>query len=131
VSLFRRPTTSSQIILVDDDDQVREVAEIVLSGAGHTIRATSSGFEALRWMEQEACDLLIADLKMPEIDGPALYTEVLARWPTGNPRVLFLSGFADAGAYQPALVRWAAPLISKPFSVDDLRSAVSRALAGV
>lgn len=126
-----RPTTTAQIILVDDDDHVREVAEMVLSGAGHTVRATGSGFEALRWMEEEPCDLLVADLKMPEMDGPTLYSEVLARWPTGGPRVLFVSGFADAGAYDPALARWDAPVIFKPFSVEDLRTAVNRTLASV
>jgi CheY-like chemotaxis protein len=126
-----RRTATAQIILVDDDDNVREVAEMVLSGAGHTVRATASGFEALRWMELEPCDLLIADLKMPEIDGAALYSEVLARWPTGGPRVLFLSGFADPGGYDPRLSRCGAPVIFKPFSVGDLRSAVTRALASV
>ena len=125
-----RPATA-QIILVDDDDHVREVAEMVLSAAGHTVRATGNGFEALRWMEQEPCDLLIADLKMPVIDGPALYAEVLARWPTGNPRVLFMSGFADAGAYDSALSRWNARIVLKPFSVVDLRAAVDRALDSV
>ena len=122
-----RPTTA-QIILVDDDDTVREVAEMVLIGAGHTVRATSNGFEALRWMEQERCDLLIADLKMPQIDGPTLYAEVQARWPTGGPRVMFFSGFADAAAYGPE-VSCPAPILFKPFSVDDLRAAVDRALA--
>lgn len=125
-----RPTTA-QIILVDDDDNVREVAEIVLSGAGHTVRATSSGYEALRWIEEEPCDLLIADLKMPEIDGATLYAEVQAKWPTGGPRVLFLSGFANPAAYAPVLSRGGLPILCKPFSVDDLRSAVTRALACV
>jgi len=131
VALFTRPTTTARIILVDDDDQVREVAEMVLSGAGHTVRATGNGFEALRWIEEELCDLLIADLKMPEMDGPTLYSEVLTRWPTGGPRVLFLSGFADPGAYDSALSRWESPVILKPFSVDDLKAAVNRALVSV
>jgi DNA-binding NtrC family response regulator len=122
--------TTAQIVLVDDDDHVREVAEMVLSSAGHTVRATGNGFEALRWMEAEPCDLLIADLKMPEIDGPTLYAEVQARWPSGGPRVMFLSGFADAAAYGPA-VSCPASILLKPFSVEDLRAAVVRALASV
>ena len=124
-----KPTTA-HIILVDDDDNVREVAEMVLSGAGHMVRATSSGFEALRWMEEEPCDLLIADLKMPEIDGPTLCAEVLARWPTAGPRIMFLSGFADAAAYG-AEVACGASVLLKPFSLEALRAAVTRALASV
>ena len=130
MSLFTRPTKTTQIILVEDDDQVREVAELVLSGAGHTVRATASGFEALRWMEEEPCDLLITDLKMPEIDGPTLCTEVLARWPAGGPRIIFLSGFADAAAYG-AEVSCGASVLFKPFSVEDLRAAVTRALGSI
>ena len=126
--IFNRPTTTARIILVDDDDDVREVADLVLSGAGHTVRATASGLQALRWMEQEPCDLLVADLKMPEIDGPALYAEVRARWPVGSPRVLFVSGFADVGVYGAALSAWNASVIFKPFSVEELRTAVTRTL---
>jgi CheY-like chemotaxis protein len=77
VSPFTRPPKTAQIVLGEDDEYVRDVAEMVLSGAGHTVRATGSGFEALRWMEEEPCDLLITDIKMPEIDGPALYTQVI------------------------------------------------------
>jgi DNA-binding NarL/FixJ family response regulator len=74
---------------------------------------------------------LIADLKMPEIDGATLYSEILARWPTGGPRVLFLSGFAAAAACGSGLPEPNPPIIFKPFSVDDLRSAVTRALNSV
>ena len=128
MELASKPSATAQIILVDDDENVREVAEMVLSGAGYSVRATGSGFEALRWMEKEPCHLLIADLKMPEIDGATLYSEVLARWPTGGPRILFLSGFADPAAFGATLSANGAPVIRKPFSVDDLRSAVTRAL---
>jgi hypothetical protein len=41
---------------------------------------------------------LIAGHVMPEIDGPALHAEVVARWPAGGPRALLMSGFADAAA---------------------------------
>lgn len=48
MNFIGRAATTAQIILVDDDDTVREVAEMVLSRAGHTVRATGSGFQALR-----------------------------------------------------------------------------------
>lgn len=102
MSPFTRPSSTAQIVLVDDDEYVRDVAEMVLSGAGHTVRSTGSGLEALRWIE-EPCDLLIADLKMPAIDGLDLYAEVLGRRPAGGPRVLFVSGCADAVSFDQAL----------------------------
>jgi CheY-like chemotaxis protein len=101
VSCLSRP--ASRVLLVDDDDHVRDVTAMILAGLGHTVRATRNGREAFRWLEEEPCDLLMLDLKMPEIDGPTLYAEVLARWPTGGPRVLFFSGFAEAPLYEAAL----------------------------
>ena len=63
------PPVPARVVVVDDDDEVREVTEMVLAGAGHSVRATANGFEALRWLEEQPWDLLILDLRMPEIDG--------------------------------------------------------------
>lgn len=100
---------------------------MVLAESGHSVRATGNGFEALRWLEEEPCDLLILDLRMPEIDGPTLLREVQARWPRNGPHVLMLSGSAEIldGAKCPA------PVLVKPFTLDDLRGAVARALMSV
>jgi CheY-like chemotaxis protein len=119
--------TAARIVIVDDDDYVREVTEMVLAGAGHSVRATGNGFEALRWLEEEPCDLLILDLRMPEIDGPTLLREVQARWPTNGPRVLMLSGSTEV----PHGENLPGPLLVKPFTLDDLREAVARALTPV
>ena len=102
MTLQSSPAATARVIVVDDDDYVREVTEMILAGAGHTVRATANGYEALRWLEEQPCDLLILDLRMPKIDGLTLYREVLARWPTGGPRVLFVSGFPDAGCCRPS-----------------------------
>src|SRR5258708_19646917 len=107
------PSTTGRIVVVDDDDYVREVTEMVLAGAGHSVRATPNGLEALRWLEEEPWDLLILDLRMPEIDGPALYREVLARWPRAAAHVLFVSGVAERPPDPPLDV----PVLLTPFSV--------------
>lgn len=64
------------------------------------------------------------------LDGPALYNEILARWPTGGPRVLFTSGFAEISQYEAPATR-DVPLLFKPFTIDDLRDAVGRVLIGL
>ncbi len=102
---------------------------MTLSEAGHAVRATGSGVEALRWLEEEPCELLIMDLRMPEIDGPTLLREVRERWPRNGPRVLLLSGCterpSDPSTGQPI----ACPVLVKPFSLEDLSTAVARLLA--
>jgi CheY-like chemotaxis protein len=122
------PAVPARVVVVDDDDEVREVTEMVLAGAGHSVRATANGFEALRWLEEQPWDLLILDLRMPEIDGPTLYQEVLTRWPTAAGHVLFLSGVAEMPHHNHTVN---VPVLFKPFSLDALRAAVARVLATI
>ena len=117
-----------RIVIVDDDDCVREGMAMTLEVAGHRIRSTGSGHEALRWLVEEPCYLLIVDFNMPQIDGPELYRRVLARWPDSAPRVLFVSGYAEVSAYESDPDVLAVPLLVKPFSLGDLIAAVTRAL---
>ena len=122
------PPTTARIVIVDDDEYVREVTELVLTSAGHSVRSTASGLEALRFLEEKSCDLLIADLRMPEIDGPTLHREIVARWPHDGPRVLFVSGQADA-AGESSVAPLDAPVLVKPFTLDALHAAVARLLS--
>jgi two-component system, cell cycle sensor histidine kinase and response regulator CckA len=117
-------TAPQRIIVVDDDDFVRETMETVLVRRGHAVRATASGVEALRWLEEDPCDLLILDCQMPEMDGPTLYREVIARWPSA--RVLFVSGSLAVGDDDPDVL--GVPVLLKPFSLDALFKAVTQAL---
>ena len=122
------PSATARIVIVDDDEYVREVTEMVLTEAGHSVRSTASGLEALRFLEEEPCDLLIADLRMPEIDGPTLHREIVARWPHDGPRVLFVSGQTDAPG-ESIVAPLGVPMLVKPFTLDDLHGAVARLLA--
>jgi two-component system NtrC family sensor kinase len=125
------PAVTARVVVVDDDDYVREVTEMVLAGAGHSVRATANGFEALRWLEEQPWDLLILDLRMPEIDGPTLYREVLARWPAAASHVLFVSGVAEIPHYDDTVKTLNVPVLVKPFTLDALRAAVARVLATI
>jgi DNA-binding response OmpR family regulator len=116
------------IVIVDGDDFVREGMGMTLEVAGHRIRSTGSGHEALRWLEDEPCDLLIVDFNMPGMNGPELYRRVLARWPTSAPRVLFVSGDAEVSGYEHDPDMLAVPRLVKPFSLGELSTAVTRAL---
>jgi CheY-like chemotaxis protein len=124
-------TGASHVLVVDDDPFVRDVIAMILDGLGYAVTATGDGFEALRWLETEPYDLVISDLKMPGLDGPALYKEILARWPTSGPRVLFTSGFAETFRYKEATGTLDVPVLRKPFTVDALRDAVDRMLTPV
>ena len=125
------PAVTARVVVVDDDDEVREVTEMVLAGAGHSVRATANGFEALRWLEEQPWDLLILDLRMPEIDGPTLYREVLARWPAAASHVLLVSGVAEMPHPADTVKALNIPVLLKPFTLEALRAAVARVLAPI
>jgi len=57
---------------------------------------------------------------MPEIDGPALYKQVVTRWPVAAPRALFVSGYADLGPYHDDPMLRGVPVLVKPFTLSDL-----------
>jgi CheY-like chemotaxis protein len=130
-----RPASSgrsaSHILIVDDDLFVRDVMAMILDGLGYSVTATGDGLEALRWLDKKPYELVITDLKMPGMDGPALYKEVLRRWPTTGPRVLFTSGFSDIPSYEEAGGTLDVPVLRKPFTLDALRDALDRMLTPV
>ena len=85
---------ASTVLLVDDDDAVRRSTRRMLERAGHTVVEASDGREALRMCEACPPDLVLTDVTMSGMDGPALAAAVSRRWP-GLP-VVFTSG--DSGA---------------------------------
>lgn len=70
-----------RILVVDDDGQIRRVSEAVLSQYGYEVRTASDGFEALALMRKALPDLIISDLKMPNMSGFELLSVVRRRFP--------------------------------------------------
>ncbi len=124
-TLTRAP---ARILVVDDQKDVRELLVVVLSVVNRVVDAAENGTEALRWLERGRYDLVVSDLKMPELDGPGLYRAVLRRWPNDHPPFLFASGFADTPDYAGFLNRAHVPLLFKPFDADHLNESVRRVL---
>jgi signal transduction histidine kinase len=111
-----------QILLVDDDGQVRSTAAAMLEEMGHTVSAMGSGSEALRVLAGEnAVDLLLADYAMPGMTGGELAARAVAARP--RLRVLLMTGYADAAALPNG-----APVLRKPFAFAELAQAVRHAL---
>lgn len=70
-----------RILVVDDDEQIRQVSESVLTHGGYEVRSASNGFEALVLMRQALPDLIISDLNMPSMSGFELLSIVRRRFP--------------------------------------------------
>ncbi len=109
------------VLVVDDEDMVRSVAARVLRQRGYTVLEASGGDEALAHLADAArVDLLLTDLTMPGMDGVAVAAE--ARRRRAGLHVLYMTGFTNAAP--------PTPLVSKPFSPEDLARAVRAALDG-
>jgi CheY-like chemotaxis protein len=113
------------ILVVDDDPRIRLATATALRAAGHDVLDFASGPEALAEIERGAAPhLLISDVLMPEMSGPALAKAVRAHLP--HLPILFISG--DIGATDPMIFA-ADPLLAKPFTVTALHDAVADSMA--
>jgi DNA-binding response OmpR family regulator len=120
-------TSAGRILVVDDDKRARDFIVSSLRADGHDVDASSTGLEALRMLGRSWYDLIVSELRMPELDGPSLYSEVTRRWPSPPP-VLFVSGLGNTSAYDGFLEVIRAPLLTKPFRSGSLRRIIKRLL---
>ena len=115
------------VLVVDDDQRVRDAVVGMLKMAGHRTDHAGSGQEALAKLERDRFDVVFTDLSMPEMDGWAVATEVHRRWP--GVKVVLITG----NALEPEIVDGNRGLVSevifKPVRFDDLSSAMSQALS--
>ena len=114
------------ILLVEDEDMVRAVAERALTRAGYSVVTAAQGEEGLeRFAGMEKIDLIVSDVVMPTMDGPAMVRAMRAKRPALP--VLFMSGYAEEQLRQSIDIADVA-FLPKPFSVAQLTEAVSAAL---
>src|SRR3546814_4349250 len=108
---------------------VRAVAERALTRAGYSVVTASQGEEGLeRFAGMEKIDLIVSDVVMPTMDGPAMVRAMRAKRPTLP--VLFMSGYAEEQPRQSIDIADVA-FLPKPFSVAQLAGAVSAAPDGI
>lgn len=122
-------TRRALILVVDDEPLVAGLMADVLVTEGHEVDIAKNGREALEKIAAHSYDLIVSDLRMPELDGVGLYRELERIRPTLLGRLLFVSGTTEPPEYASFLEATHAPVLSKPFRLEDLRRFVQRALA--
>jgi two-component system cell cycle sensor histidine kinase/response regulator CckA len=117
---------SGTVLLVEDEPMVRAVAERALTRHGYTVITADNGEEALDVIARgEDIVLLLSDVVMPGMDGPAMVAEARKQRP--ELKVLFMSGYAEEQLRESLGVD-NAHFLAKPFSVQDLAEAAKRAI---
>ncbi len=128
-ALEARLTLSGKAILVvDDEPAIAEMLAEMLSVDGHHVEIAANGVVALDKLRGQAYDLVLSDLRMPELDGPGLYQELERHHPGLCRRIIFLTGDALGPETRAFLERIAAPTVSKPFAWEEVRRVVQRVL---
>lgn len=117
-----------RILVVDDDLQIAELLVDVLAIDGHAVDHARNGRLALERLEAGSYDLILTDMKMPELDGPGLYHAVQGRRPELARRFVFLTGDANAQSAREFLHSTGAPTLQKPFRLGDALGVIRRAL---
>jgi DNA-binding response OmpR family regulator len=114
----------ANILLVDDDDQVRAMLKWLLIDAGYEVSEARDGAEALRLYKERRPDLLITDLVMPEKEGLALIMDLRRQDP--DLQIIAMSGAElIKGSYlSPAKKLGAQYILAKPFGNDEFLEAV-------
>lgn len=115
----------NRILVVDDEESMREFLMVVLGKEGYTVRAVGSGSEALEVLAQEPFALLITDLRMPHMTGLELVE--VARRKYRQLAVIVITAFASLESAIEALRLGALDYIVKPFQVDEIKLIVAKA----
>ena len=118
----------ASILIVDDEQTMREACREVLASDGFILREASSGEAALDIIGRQSFDLMILDLKMPRVDGMELLRRVQKESP-GTATVV-ITGYASIDTAVEAMKLGAADFLPKPFTPDVLRLTVRRVLNG-
>ena len=114
------------ILLIDDEPNILEILEIVFQDEGMEIFKAGSGQEALNLLNKHNIDIVISDIRMPDISG----VEILKQAKTFAPAAIFImiTAFATTETAIEALNHGAFDYLTKPFQIEELRSIVHRAL---
>lgn len=116
----------TRILVIDDERAVRELISDALKIEGHDVRTAENGKEGLDLIGQQRFDLVLCDLRMPEMDGQTLYEEVQRDHPQVLKRIVFVTAQANSAEYGPFLRTTGIPIIEKPFTLSQLRQAVTK-----
>jgi len=119
----------SRILVVDDEQLVRDLTSEVLRRSGYDVVSSASAHDALELLESDSFDLVVTDVVMPGFSGVELLNEINDRQPD-LPVLLITGGSPDPERTSRAVGLGAAGIVYKPFSHADLTSAVEDALAG-
>ncbi len=114
------------ILVVDDEDYIRDSVKIILETEGFHVICTDNGHKALQIMDEHYVDIVLSDIKMPEMDGITLLKKIKQKFK--DVEVLLITGYPSLDSAVESVKLGAYDYITKPFKVDDLVNKIQKAL---
>jgi CheY-like chemotaxis protein len=120
----------SRVLVVDDESIIAQLIADVLGGEGFEVDTAPHGLAALDRLANRTYDIILSDLRMPELDGLGLFREIEQRYPQMLRRFVFITGTSEHTDYQGFIDDVKVPVLTKPFDMMNLVRVVRSRLAG-
>jgi CheY-like chemotaxis protein len=118
-----------RILVVDDDADSREVLGRLLEFDGYHVETAQHGTEALELLAGRSYDVILSDMRMPQISCGALYRRIERGWPHLAPRVVFVTADRLTEAFQARHGGGTVPVLTKPFTLNQIRQVLTSVIA--
>ncbi len=122
---------SPHLLVVDDEEDVRWALKMILTRSGYVVATASSGAEALCWLKDHGCDLILLDAKLGDMEGVELARRIRSETGSHSP-VILVSGYFykdDSLIQDSVAIGLIAAFVTKPFRHDEIRDTVHNVLA--
>jgi len=127
-SYSSRKSEDSQglVLLVDDDEGIREVLQEIIQLFGFTRKTAESAEDSLRQLGVEPFDLMITDIKMPSMDGMELLRQAKKSHPELD--IIMITGFSTDYSFNDVVIAGASDIITKPINLEEIEAKINRVI---
>ncbi len=119
-----------RVLVIDDEKDVTQMLSDILVAEGHDVRSADSGKRALELLSRHSFDVILSDLRMPNMDGPRLCATLLELSPSLLRRVAFITGDTFSPRVSEFLKESGRPYVQKPFAPLEVHELIDKVLAG-
>jgi CheY-like chemotaxis protein len=119
------------VLVVDDDAIIARLIADMLGSEGYDVDIAPHGLAALERLTERRYDLILSDLRMPELDGVGFFRALEARFPDLLRRFVFVTGTSEHTDYQDLIESTSVPILTKPFDMAELQRLAREILSDV
>jgi two-component system NtrC family sensor kinase len=127
-SVIADPWAAGQrrLLVIDDEPGIRTLLQLQLAGRGYDVAVAHNGAAALALLVHQHFDVLLCDIRMPDMSGQHFYYELARRYPHLTQRIVFLTGDTASGDTSSFFESTGAPVLTKPFLIGELVESLGR-----